>query len=372
MRLLICAGGTGGGVYPALNVLRALDQDGLEILWVGGEGGIEADLVQRANVRFLAIPAAGVHGVGLRSLPGNISKLIRGVFASRKILRQFKPDVLFFTGGYVAVPMAVAGITYPSMLFVPDIEPGLALKFIVPFANRVAVPNEASRKFFNARAQKRLVITGYPTHPNLSQFNQDQARKIMRLDPHRRTLIVFGGSKGALSINRALFAILEPLLQRFEVIHISGNDNWEETSTVKEQLPASLSSHYHAYPYLHEEMSAALRSADLIVSRSGASTLGEYPVLGTPAILVPYPYAWRYQKVNADYLVSKNAAILLPDDEMPEKLLGLIMDLFDHPQQLEQMSNNMKSLRTPDAAANLAAVLKQLARPRSATSGRKN
>src|SRR5688572_20832950 len=111
VRLLICAGGTGGGVYPALAVYEALKNKhpNMQTLWVGGEGGMEEALVNRAGISYRSIPAAGVHGVGLSALPKNIFKLIRGVNASRKILKEFKPDVLFFTGGYVAAPMALAG-----------------------------------------------------------------------------------------------------------------------------------------------------------------------------------------------------------------------------------------------------------------------
>src|SRR3972149_5003149 len=111
VRLLICAGGTGGGVYPALAVHSALTSQhpNVETLWVGGEGGMEEELVNRAGISYRSIPAAGVHGVGLRALPGNIAKLTRGVMASRRILREFKPDVLFFTGGFVAAPLAWAG-----------------------------------------------------------------------------------------------------------------------------------------------------------------------------------------------------------------------------------------------------------------------
>ena len=128
VRLLICAGGTGGGVYPALSVLQALKNDAQPVLWVGGEGGMEADLVTRSGVPFTAIPAAGVHGVGLRTLPGNLLRLARGTLAARRILAEFRPDVLLFTGGYVAAPMAFAGRHIPSLVYCPDIEPGLALE----------------------------------------------------------------------------------------------------------------------------------------------------------------------------------------------------------------------------------------------------
>ena len=121
MRLLICAGGTGGGVFPALAVQNALAfrLPEAETLWVGGIGGMEAEIIQRTGISFSEIPAAGLHGVGIRALPGNLMKMVQGIFASGKILRNFRPDVLFFTGGYLAVPMAIAGLTIPKILFLP-------------------------------------------------------------------------------------------------------------------------------------------------------------------------------------------------------------------------------------------------------------
>ena len=167
VRLLICAGGTGGGVYPALAVLQTM-QNKAEVLWVGGEGGMEARLVERAKVPFKTIPAAGVHGVGLKTLPGNVIRLVRGFFAARRILHEFKPDVLFFTGGYVAVPMALAGMRIPTVLYVPDIEPALALKTLARFADKIAVTAEESFRFFSH--PERLVLTGYPTRTDLAKW----------------------------------------------------------------------------------------------------------------------------------------------------------------------------------------------------------
>ena len=154
MRLLICAGGTGGGVYPALAVLQAI-KDNAEVLWIGGEGGMETQLVERSGIPFRTIPAAGVHGIGLRTLPRNLWQLGRGILASRRILREFKPDVLFFTGGYVAVPMALAGWKVPSLLYVPDIEPGLALNTLARFAEKIAVTAEDSLPLFQSTSPRR-------------------------------------------------------------------------------------------------------------------------------------------------------------------------------------------------------------------------
>ena len=146
MRLLICAGGTGGGVYPALAVHSALTSRFLDVdtLWVGSEGGMEEALVKRRGIAYRSIPSAGLHGVGLSALPRNIMKLMRGFFAARKILKEFKPDVLFFTGGYVAAPMALAGWSVPTLLYVPDIEPGVALKSLAGLSDAIMVTTAAS------------------------------------------------------------------------------------------------------------------------------------------------------------------------------------------------------------------------------------
>ncbi|MBI5955237.1 MAG: undecaprenyldiphospho-muramoylpentapeptide beta-N-acetylglucosaminyltransferase [Chloroflexi bacterium] len=360
MRLLICAGGTGGGVYPALAVHSALtsQQPRTDVLWVGGEGGMEEELVKRAGIPYRSIPAAGVHGVGLRALPGNVAKLARGVLASRRILREFKPHALFFTGGFVAAPMAVAGMNIPTALYVPDIEPGLALKFLSRFADVITVTADDSRKFFPR--SKRIVLTGYPLRADLSNWSRDQAFSHFGLDASLPTLLVTGGSKGARSINMALLKNLRELLGVAQIIHITGSLDWEVVGKSAQELPAQLKSRYHIMPYLHE-MGAALAAADLVLSRAGASTLGEYPLFGLPAVLVPYPYAWRYQKVNADYLAERNAAVVLQDESLNEKLLEVLKDLLLDKNKLETMRVAARKLSHPDAAAMIASQLLELA-----------
>ncbi len=362
MRLLICAGGTGGGVYPALSVLAKLPREDVELLWVGGEGGMEAELVERQGFPYASIPAAGVHGVGLRTLPGNIAKLTRGVLASRKILREFKPDVLFFTGGYVAVPMALAGWKIPSLLYVPDIEPGLALKALAWFADKITVTAPTSSAYFSRT--ERIVTTGYPLRSELANWEKKTAREKLALMADEPVLLVFGGSKGARSINNAVLAHLPELLERMQIVHLTGKLDHETVQNARNDLAPQQAKRYRVFDYLHEEMGAALASADLVVSRAGASSLGEFPFFGLPALLVPYPYAWRYQKVNAEYLQEKGAAQLVRDEDLQENLISLISDLLDHPQKLSEMRSAMKALSHPEAAENIAQELLALARKR--------
>jgi len=346
-------------VYPAVAVLQEISADDQTVLWVGSEGGMEKELVDRLKVPFRTVPAAGIHGVGLRALPRNIWQLVRGTFASRRILREFQPDALFFTGGYVAVPMALAGWKIPTLLYVPDIEPGLALKVLSRFADRIALTAEASRKYFSDRGQ--LVVTGYPTRPELRHWERTSAREKLALDANAPVVLVYGGSKGARSINQAVKAILPELLSLAQVVHITGKLDWEEIQAAQSALPPHLAARYHAYPYLHEEMGAALASADLVVSRSGASVLGEFPLFGLPAILVPYPYAWRYQKINADHLARHGAALILEDERLNPDLLPTVTDLLKNSEKLELMSQKMRTLAAPQAARKLADIAESLA-----------
>ncbi len=352
-------------MYPALAVLHALQNESStlhEVLWVGGVGGMEEELVKRAGAPFETISAAGVHGVGLRALPHNLLLLGRGYRQARKIIRRFRPEVMFFTGGYIAAPVALAGFRTPVALFVPDIEPGLALKTLARFADCIAVTDADSRAFFSRRA--RIEVTGYPVRPDLLEWDAPRARQALGLQEDRSVLLVFGGSKGARSINRALLGALPELLQDLQVVHISGQLDWPEVSEARRllaQTQPGLAAHYHAHAYLHEEMGAALAAADLVISRAGASTLGEFPAFGLPAILAPYPHAWRYQQVNARSLEQHGAALVIPDAELPARLLPAVRELIFDASRRQQMQQAMRSLARPQAANRIADLLQALA-----------
>ena len=333
-----------------------LKQPDVELLWVGGENGMEAELVKRAGLPFTSIPAAGLHGIGLRALPGNLAKLTRGLLASRKILRDFRPDILFFTGGYVAGPMAFAGRRVPTLVYVPDIEPGLALKSLARFADCIVVSAEDSQKYFS----RKVLVTGYPVRPDIKAWTRETGRQTLNLDDNLPVLLVVGGSKGARTINQALLHQLPTLLDITQIVHLTGLLDWEVVETATASLTSAQKERYHAYPYLHEQIGAALASADLVVARSGASALGEFPFFGLPAVLVPYPYAWRYQKVNANYLTKHGAAILLRDERLPYELLPVVKNLLNDPSRRQAMSIAMKSLVQSQAAEAIAGQLLDL------------
>ncbi len=351
-------------MYPALVVLQHLDVEGSidQVLWVGSVNGVEVDLVKREGIRYAAIPAAGVHGVGWRVLPGNMWQLGRGFLASRRVLRRFRPEVLFFTGGYVAVPMALAArlfwsrSTRPrSVLFVPDIEPGLALKTLARFADQIAVPVDESLAYFSDHPA--VSVTGYPVRSSLLNWSVEEARRVFALREDMPTLLVVGGSTGARSINRAVLQALPGLLTGMQVLHLSGQRDWAEVENARAALSPEQAARYRVFPYLHKEMGAALRVADLALSRAGASTLGEFPLFGLPAILVPYPYAWRYQWVNAQYLVDRGAAEIVEDADLPTRMPLLVKELIADRGRLNQMSQSMQSLAHPQAGEAIAALL---------------
>ena len=352
-------------MYPALAVLQALNdlnpdwEKGGGLLWVGGERGMEGEIISRLGISYQDIPAAGLHGVGLKSLPGNLVKLFRGYLSSRRIIREFKPDVLFFTGGYLAVPVAYAGRSVASLVFIPDIEPGMAIKAISNLVDRIAVSVDLTKNF--TPAGKTVLTTGYPVRKKMLDWDREQALAALELDPSLPVVLVFGGSKGARSINQALLPLLPELLKEVQIVHITGKLDWDVMSANRDQLSAELQENYRIYPFLHERMGAALRCADLAVSRSGASILGEYPLFELPSILVPYPHAWRYQKTNASYLVDQGAAVLIRDEELPVKLLSAIQTLIRESGKREEMKAALRSLARPDAAERIARQLLSLA-----------
>ncbi len=321
---------------------------------------MEASLVTQAGISFETIPAAGVHGVGLKNLPKNSVDLVRGYFEARKIIRRYSPDVMLFTGGYVGVPVALAGWRIPKVAYVPDIEPALALKVIGLTVDVTAVTTEESRRYYGSR--RTIFVSGYPTRKGLHEIDKSTGKRILELHDEKPVVLVFGGSRGARSINLALWKILDRLLPEAQVIHITGRLDWDRVEGMKRTLPERLMRDYHVSAYLHDEMAAALASADLVVSRAGAATLGEYPLFGLPAILVPYPHAWRYQKVNADYLCEVGAALQIKDESLEEELLPTILRLLEDSETLKAMGEIASKLVVPSAARKIAEKVEQVAK----------
>ncbi|HSD83563.1 MAG TPA: UDP-N-acetylglucosamine--N-acetylmuramyl-(pentapeptide) pyrophosphoryl-undecaprenol N-acetylglucosamine transferase, partial [Anaerolineae bacterium] len=289
----------------------------------------------------------------------NLLKLVAGTVRTWQLIGRHKPQALLTTGGFVSAPVAVACWLrrVPILLYLPDIEPGLAVKFVAKFASKIGVTTEDSLQYFPAH---KVIVTGYPTRSDLAQADRLAAQRKFELVEDRKTLLVWGGSKGARSINRAIEAVIEQLLAKYQVIHISGSTDAAEVQAKRTSLAEELQRHYHVFEYVHD-MGLAFAAVDLVVSRAGASILGEYPVFGLPSILIPYPYAWRYQKVNADYLVTQGAALRLADETLSNTLLPAIERLLSDEARRRTMSEAARSLARPDPALKLAQAVQELA-----------
>jgi UDP-N-acetylglucosamine--N-acetylmuramyl-(pentapeptide) pyrophosphoryl-undecaprenol N-acetylglucosamine transferase len=385
MRVMISGGGTGGGVYPALSIADALraSQPGVDFLWVGSSTGPEGDLVTRHGIAFEAVRSGPLAGVGFRAVL-SLPRIIWGAIQALGLVRRFKPNLLLMTGGWVTLPATLAcwlrGV--PIVIYMPDIEPGGTIRILSRFARAVAVSATDSIRYF---PPGQAVETGYPLRSALlaaagydplgeptGEASQARERGMayFGLDERLLTLLVLGGSSGARSINRALVAQLERILKGdaggpgCQIIHISGRLDWAWIQDEVDRLPPEMAAAYHPVEYLHtREMAYALAVADVVVGRAGASTLGEFPLFDLPAILVPYPYAWRYQKTNADYLVSRQAALQLDDERLMEELASVVSSLLIDDRARERMAKASSALKRPDAAARVAAILIGVAQP---------
>jgi UDP-N-acetylglucosamine--N-acetylmuramyl-(pentapeptide) pyrophosphoryl-undecaprenol N-acetylglucosamine transferase len=342
-------------VYPALAVVDALSAN-TDVLWIGAEGGIEAALVARAGLPIELIPASAVVGTGLRAIP-SFFRHARGAVKSRTIIQSFKPDVMFFTGGYVTIPPALAGWRIPKLLYVPDIEPGLALRVVARVANTITVTAQESRGYYNPGT--RVVVTGYPTRPELKAVDRSVARRRLGLKSDLPIVLVMGGSTGARSINHAVWASLPNLLERMQVLHLTGSRDWPDVPKVQAGLSQALAVNYHPLEYMHE-VGLALAAADLAVARGGAAVMGEFPLFGLPSILIPYPHSWRYQRVNAEFMTKRGAAVLLEDQQIADQLTPTLFELLGDSSRLERMSYSSRSLAAPNAAHMIAQEIERL------------
>jgi UDP-N-acetylglucosamine--N-acetylmuramyl-(pentapeptide) pyrophosphoryl-undecaprenol N-acetylglucosamine transferase len=333
--------------------------DSVSYRYAGEAGGIEADLAERAGIVFSSIATGQIRGRGPFGAARNLVKMARGAQQCAALIRDFRPDVVFLTGGYVAAPVAWAAwrARIPALIYLPDLTPGQAIRLTSRLVDRVAVSFPEVAGYFPGKA----VVTGYPVRAELLEADKAAARQVLGLSKAAPVLLVFGGSRGARSINQALVTALPELLPCCQVIHISGHLDWPWVQEAASGLAPALRARYHPYPYLHTEMTQALAAADLVVARAGASTLGEFPARGLPSILAPYPFAGQHQDANAAYLAKHGAALVIPDAALGERLAQAILRLWGAPDELASMAQAAAKLAQPDAAKKIALELCHLA-----------
>jgi UDP-N-acetylglucosamine--N-acetylmuramyl-(pentapeptide) pyrophosphoryl-undecaprenol N-acetylglucosamine transferase len=332
-----------------------------EVIYVGVAGAAEEDLARRAGISFCAIESGQVRGMAPWVAARNLLRAAKGSRQARSLIAEFRPDVVFVTGGYVAGPVVLAASRagVPVFIYLPDVEPGLAIQRMSRLARKIGVTFPEVASHFPGKA----VVTGYPVRSEILALagKRAWARGELGLSPEDKVLLVFGGSRGARSINLALASALTALLPRCQVVHISGTLDWPDVEARVQSLSPELRSRYRAYPYLHDEMPLALAAADLVVARAGASTLGEFPALALPSILVPYPYSGQHQESNAAYLADRGAAIKLPDSELSSRLAGAVLGLLEEPAALSAMAAAAQALARPGAADAIVEELVRLA-----------
>jgi UDP-N-acetylglucosamine--N-acetylmuramyl-(pentapeptide) pyrophosphoryl-undecaprenol N-acetylglucosamine transferase len=329
---------------------------------------MEEPLVRRAGVPFVGIDAGAVLGRNPLQLGVSAVRNVRGFRAARAALASYRPSVLLATGGYVSVPavLAAKSLGLPSALYLPDVEPGLAVRALSRVVDRIACTTGASRRFL---PDGKVVPTGYPVRRELRDWaERPDARAAGRAalghDGARPFVLVMGGSRGALRINRALWRGLDRLTDLATVAHVTGRDWIGDAERRRAELPADRRGRYRPLAFAHEELGPLLAAADLGVFRAGASTLGELPAFGLPSVLIPGSFASGHQRHNAEHLAGAGAAVVLDDRTLDGAgvLESEVTRLLADPARLGRMADAARALDRPDAAERVAAMLAQLAR----------
>ena len=355
MKVLIAGGGTGGHVFPGIAVAEELRRGhkDAKILFVGTRGGLEAVTVPEAGFKLRFMLARGFPRRAPWKWP--IAALVDfiGFLQALWIVGTERPDVVLGTGGYVSAPVAVAAWVWrrPLILQEQNSIPGVANRYLSRLADEVHLSFVEARSYFTRK--DHLKVTGNPIRAHVLSGDKAQAFREFGLQPGKPTIFVFGGSRGAHRVNDAALEAMKKLKGRVDVQWIlqTGNDDHEWASKVVQtnQLPARV------LPFL-SKIHLAYAAADIVVCRSGAMTLAEIAACGTPAILVPYPFAAHdHQTVNASNLVDRGAAAMILDEDLNgERLAKEIAHWLSDRPALSQMSSNARRFARPDAAEKIA------------------
>lgn len=367
MRVLFAGGGTGGHVYPALAMAKNILNNGGQVLYVGTNKGLEAKIVPEAGIPFRTIEVEGwqrkISWQALRS----VYKAFKGLGQAQKIIRQFKPQLIVGTGGYVCGPVVLAGffMKIPTVIHEQNALPGLTNKILARIANKVMITFPSSAKYFSN--PKKIVLTGLPVREEIFRTSRKEACDFFKLDPEKITILVSGGSRGAKSINTALSEIYPRLLQNpdLQIIHITGEQGYKEVvnKLISQGIDPVKYDNLVLKPYLYE-MEYGLKAADLCIGRAGATFIAEITAIGLPAILIPYPFAAEnHQEFNARSLAEQNGAMMILDKNLNgNTLFEAIQSILQNPSRLRKMSENIKRAGNPDSMTKIMKVLEKEAK----------
>jgi UDP-N-acetylglucosamine--N-acetylmuramyl-(pentapeptide) pyrophosphoryl-undecaprenol N-acetylglucosamine transferase len=355
--LLIAGGGTGGHVFPALAVAREWLRRGeggeRSVVFVGTERGMEARLVPQAGMPLETIRVAGLKGIGGAKFYRNVAMLPAGLLDSEKIIQRHNFGAAFGVGGYASGPMMLLAAMHriPTVVFEPNVEPGFTNRILAGLATRLAVASDQTA----ARFGRKAVVTGIPIR---KEFFAIPAK------PHRTpfTLLITGGSRGALPINRAVIDSLDRLAARKNELFIVHQTGERDYNAVRVAY-ARRQFHAEVVPFI-ENMAERFAQADLILCRSGAITVAEVTASGRAAIFIPFGASTdAHQTRNAQVMQDAGAANLLPQDELtPERLTNEIFSLLDQPGKIQEMESRARMLARPRAVEDIVDVIEGVRR----------
>lgn len=368
MRLSVSGGGTGGHIYPALAVARAVRdaRPDVELDYVGGVRGFERRLVaghaMRDELDYHQLVVRSLRSAGL-SVHTVLDPARLAVSAPQAwwLLGRLRPAALFTTGGYLALPLILAARArgIPSLVWEGNVLPGRATRAVGRFATRVAVSFPPTLAAF----PRNSFVSGTPIRA-FAGIDRDAARRSFGVANDERLLLVFGGSQAVTRLNAALVEALPQLLADWRVLHLAGEAGMGDATAARQRLPEHLRARYMAEPFLSDRMADALVAADLVVGRAGSSTCAELTAVGVASILVPYPYAGAHQRYNASFLADAGAARLVDDADLDgQRLLREARELRDD-EVRARMAVAARGMGRPDAAGALAAELLALAERR--------
>jgi UDP-N-acetylglucosamine--N-acetylmuramyl-(pentapeptide) pyrophosphoryl-undecaprenol N-acetylglucosamine transferase len=361
MKIVVSGGGTGGHIYPALALIREIQKENknAQFLYIGTKNGLESTIVPREKIPFKSIHITGFkRKLSLDNIK-TVLRFLKGVRDSKKMLKDFKPDIVIGTGGYVCGPVvyAAAKLNIPTIVHEQNSVPGLTNKFLSRYVNKVAICFDEAKEYF---PKEKVVFTGNPRASEVNGKDGIRGRLSAGLSTTMPAVLIFGGSRGARPINDAVIKALSEFGEKpYQVLYVTGDVHFKDVQNEVELVgnPKNVV----IKPFIHN-MPEVLSGIDLVVSRAGATTLAEITSLGIPSILVPSPYVTNnHQEKNARSLSDHGAAELLLEKDLNNKSLIQQIDkiLLDN-EYLKTMKIKAKKLGVPDSADRLYKLMKQL------------
>lgn len=349
MRFLITGGGTGGHIYPALAIANEIkDRYGnAEILYVGTEKGMESELVPKEGFNFKTIRVKGFSRKFSKETFKTIKELFLGLNDSRKIIKEFQPDVVIGTGGYVCGPVVYIASKkkIPAIIHEQNAFPGMTNKILSRYVDKIALSFEESKKYF--KYPEKIVITGNPVRKSLFLTNKYKTYKELKINPKIPFVLSFGGSGGQKKLNEAMLHVIEENIENpnIQILHITGNRFYEDFTSKLEKKDIKLKENIKVLPYFFD-MPKGLNIADLVITSAGAITLSEITALGIPSIIIPKSYtAEDHQVYNAKALEKKGASLVILEKDLSGKVLNSsIKNLLKDKERLNSMARNSRNL----------------------------